>query len=205
MNSKIKNVVFDLGGVLIDLDFDNCLNAFRKAGFPHIEQLAGQFQENGLFAQFERGEITPESFRDAIRHEAGQTLSDRKIDDMWNLMLLSIPREKLDLLLELRSRYMVYLLSNTNQIHWEYACEQMFNYRGFRVNDFFESTFLSFEMHLSKPHQDIYQQMMKEANIVPEETLFIDDSAINCQGAAALGIHTHHYQIGEDLSTLFNS
>lgn len=203
MNSKIKNVVFDLGGVLIDLDFDNCLNAFRKAGFQQMEQQVGQLQKEGFLAQFERGEITPDAFREAIRQETGQTLSDRKIDDMWNLMLLRIPREKLDLLLELRSHYMVYLLSNTNSIHWEYACEQMFNYRGFRVKDFFENTFLSFEMHQAKPHKEIYQQMMKEANIVPEETLFIDDSEENCQGAAALGIQTHHYRIGEDLSTLF--
>ena len=80
-------------------------------------------------------------------------------------MLLDIPREKLDLLLKLREHYMVYLLSNTNRIHWDYACEQMFCYRGFRVNDFFEDIFLSFEMHKAKPEKDIYEQMMKEANV----------------------------------------
>ena len=83
-------------------------------------------QGNGVFSRFELGEISPEEFRDAIRKEADESLTDRKIDDMWNLMLLNIPREKLDLLLELRERYMVYLLSNTNQIHWDYAGEEMF-------------------------------------------------------------------------------
>lgn len=203
MDSKIKNVVFDLGGVLINLDFDNCLNAFRKAGFQDIEKQVCQFRGNGLFSQFELGEINPEEFRETIRKEACGSLSDRKIDDMWNLMLLDIPREKLDLLLELRGRYMVYLLSNTNQIHWDYACEQMFSYRGFRANNFFEDTFLSFEMHKAKPDKDIYGQMMKEANILPEETFFIDDSEVNCQAAAALGIQACHYHIGEDLSSLF--
>lgn len=203
MDSKIKNVVFDLGGVLINLDFDNCLNAFRKAGFQDIEKQVCQFRGKGLFSQFELGEISPEEFRETIRKEVGGSLSDRKIDDMWNLMLLDIPREKLDLLLELRGRYMVYLLSNTNQIHWDYACEQMFSYRGFRANNFFEDTFLSFEMHKAKPDKDIYGQMMKEANILPEETFFIDDSEVNCQAAAALGIQTYHYHIGEDLSSLF--
>lgn len=143
MDSKIKNVVFDLGGVLINLDFDNCLNAFRKAGFRDIEKQACQFRGKGFFSQFELGEISPEEFRKAIRKEVSEALSDHEIDDMWNLMLLDIPREKLDLLLKLREHYMVYLLSNTNRIHWDYACEQMFCYRGFRVNDFFEDIFLS--------------------------------------------------------------
>ena len=78
-----------------------------------------------------------------------------------------------------------------------------FCYRGFRVNDFFEDIFLSFEMHKAKPEKDIYEQMMKEANILPEETFFIDDSAINCQAAISLGIQSYHYHIGEDLSSLF--
>ena len=203
MDSKIKNVVFDLGGVLINLDFDSCLNAFRTAGFTNIEEQVRQMQGNGVFSRFELGEISPEEFRDAIRKEADESLTDRKIDDMWNLMLLDIPREKLDLLLKLREHYMVYLLSNTNRIHWDYACEQMFCYRGFRVNDFFEDIFLSFEMHKAKPEKDIYEQMMKEANILPEETFFIDDSAINCQAAISLGIQSYHYHIGEDLSSLF--
>ena len=204
MDSKIKNVVFDLGGVLINLDFDNCLNAFRKAGFRDIEKQACQFRGKGFFSQFELGEISPEEFRKAIRKEVSEALSDHEIDDMWNLMLLNIPREKLDLLLELRERYMVYLLSNTNQIHWDYAGEEMFNYRGFRADDFFEDTFLSFKMHLAKPDKAIYEKVMKEANILPEETFFIDDSETNCRAAAALGIQTHHYHIGEDLSLLFD-
>ena len=203
MDSKIKNVVFDLGGVLINLDFVNCLNSFRKAGFRDIDKQACPFRGKGFFYQFELGEISPEEFRKAIRKEVSEALSDHEIDDMWNLMLLDIPREKLDLLLKLREHYMVYLLSNTNRIHWDYACEQMFCYRGFRVNDFFEDIFLSFEMHKAKPEKDIYEQMMKEANILPEETFFIDDSAINCQAAISLGIQSYHYHIGEDLSSLF--
>ena len=184
MDSKIKNVIFDLGGVLINLDFDSCLNAFRTAGFTNIEEQVRQMQGNGVFSRFELGEISPEEFRDAIRKEADESLTDRKI--------------------ELRERYMVYLLSNTNQIHWDYAGEEMFNYRGFRADDFFEDTFLSFKMHLAKPDKAIYEKVMKEANILPEETFFIDDSETNCRAAAALGIQTHHYHIGEDLSLLFD-
>ena len=96
MDSKIKNVIFDLGGVLINLDFDSCLNAFSKAGFTYIEEQVRLMQGNGVLSRFESGEISPEEFRDATRKEADESLTDRKIDDMWNLMLLNIPREKLD-------------------------------------------------------------------------------------------------------------
>lgn len=203
MDNKIKNIVFDFGGVLVNLDFEGCLNSFRTAGFANIEEQVNRFGGKGIFSSFEKGEISPETFRELVRQHTAPSLTDRKIDDMWNLMLLDIPREKLDLLLELRGRYMVFLLSNTNRIHWDYACEHLFNYRGFRVGDFFEETFLSFEMHQAKPDKEIYEQMMKEANILPEETLFIDDSEANCKAASALGIQSHHYQIGEDLRALF--
>ena len=95
MDSKIKNVVFDLGGVLINLDFDNCLNAFRKAGFQDIEKQVCQFKGKGFFSLFELGEISPEEFRSAIRKEASESLTDRKIDDMWNLMLLDQQHRRL--------------------------------------------------------------------------------------------------------------
>lgn len=202
MDSKIKNLVFDLGGVLINLDFDGCLNAFRKAGFTDIDKQVHQFRGEGFFSEFELGDITPEAFRETIRCKINSTLTDSEIDDMWNLMLLDIPREKLDLLLTLRQHYTIFLLSNTNQIHWDFIREQKFNYHGFDVNDFFEATFLSFEMHKAKPEKEIYQQMMEDTQIVADETFFIDDSEANCKAAASLGIHTHHYRIGEDLRLL---
>lgn len=205
MNSKIKNIVFDLGGVLINLDFNRCINAFREAGFTDIEQLASPFKDGDLFSQFELGTITTEEFREAIRKVSGTALTDSRIDGMWNSMLIGIPAEKLDLLLELRQRYRIFLLSNTNSLHWNYACEQLFQYHSWNVTDFFEQYFLSFEMHQAKPAQSIFRQMMKEADISPEETLFIDDSLANCKSAIAVGIESYHYQIGEDLSPLFKA
>lgn len=203
MDKNIKNIVFDLGGVLIDLDFDRALKAFRKAGFENIEEQLQSFNREGVFMQYELGNITSEEFRSAIRKQARVSLTDREIDDMWNLILLNIPHEKLKLILELCGKYMVYLLSNTNQIHWDYTCNHAFTYHGFRVKDYFEETFLSFEMHLAKPDKAIFERMLQEANLLPEETFFIDDSEANCKAAEELGIHTHHYRIGEDLNKLF--
>ncbi|MBR4923878.1 MAG: HAD family phosphatase [Bacteroidaceae bacterium] len=203
MDKNIKNIVFDLGGVLVDLDFKNAINGLQQAGFANVKEQLQAFDQDGIFQKFELGEINADEFRTAIRENSTVTLTDEEVDTLWNSMLLEVPRKKLELILELRGKYMVYLLSNTNSIHWDYVCNNAFNYRGFRVNDYFEETFLSFEMHLAKPDKAIFEKVLHEANLLPEETLFIDDSEANCKAAEELGIHAHHYHIGEDLSKIF--
>ena len=203
MDKNIKNIVFDLGGVLVDLDFKSAINGLQKAGFANVKEQLQAFDREGIFQKFELGEMTTDEFRSAIRENSTVTLTDEEVDALWNLMLLEIPREKLELILDLRGKYMVYLLSNTNSIHWDYVCKNAFNYRGFRVSDYFEKTFLSFEMHLAKPDKAIFEKMLEDANLLAEETLFIDDSEANCKAAAEVGIHAHHYHIGDDLSKIF--
>ena len=203
MDKNIKNIVFDLGGVLVDLDFKNAINGLQQAGFANVKEQLQAFDQDGIFQKFELGEINADEFRTAIRENSTVTLTDEEVDTLWNSMLLEVPRKKLELILELRGKYMVYLLSNTNSIHWDYVCNNAFNYRGFRVNDYFEETFLSFEMHLAKPDKAIFEKVLHEANLLPEETLFIDDSEANCKAAEELGIHAHHYHIGDDLSKIF--
>ena len=203
MDKNIKNIVFDLGGVLIDLDFKSAINGLQKAGFTNVKEQLQAFDREGIFQKFELGEISADEFRASIRENSNVSLTDEEVDSLWNLMLLEIPREKLELILDLRSKYMVYLLSNTNSIHWDHVCKNAFNYRGFRVNDYFEKTFLSFEMHLAKPDKAIFEKMLEDANLLAEETLFIDDSEANCKAAAEVGIHAHHYHIGDDLSKIF--
>ena len=204
MDKKIRNIVFDLGGVLVDLDFKAAINGLQEAGFANVKEQLLAFDRGGIFQTFEVGEITADEFRTAIRENSTVTLTDEEVDGLWNAMLLEIPREKLELILELRGKYMVYLLSNTNSIHWDYVCKNAFNYRGFRVGDYFEETFLSYEMHLAKPDKAIFEKVLSEANLLPEETLFIDDSEANCKAAQEVGIHAHHYHIGDDLKEIFN-
>ena len=203
MDKKIKNIIFDLGGVLVNLDFKAAINGLQKAGFANVKEQLQSFDCEGIFQKFELGEMTAEEFRTAIRENSTVTLTNEEIDALWNAMLLEIPREKLELILDLRGKYMVYLLSNTNSIHWDYVCKNAFNYRGFRVNDYFEETFLSYEMHLAKPDKAIYEKVLQDANLLAEETLFIDDSEANCKAAEEVGIHAHHYHIGDDLSKVF--
>ena len=203
MDKNIKNIVFDLGGVLVDLDFKGAINGLQQAGFANVKEQLMAFDRDGIFQKFELGEMTAEEFRTAIRENSTVELTDEEVDNLWNAMLLEIPREKLELILALRGKYMVYLLSNTNSIHWDYVCKNAFNYRGFRVKDYFEETFLSYEMHLAKPDKAIYEKVLQDANLLAEETLFIDDSEANCKAAEEVGIHAHHYHIGDDLSKVF--
>ena len=160
--------------------------------------------QDGLLMQQEKGLITPAEFRDGVRQMIGKAVSDTQIDAAWNSFLVDIPTHKLDLLLKLREKYVVYLLSNTNQIHWDWTCIHLFPYRTFKVEDYFEKTYLSFEMKMAKPEPEIFKAIIEDAGIEPKETLFIDDSEMNCKAAQNLGISTYTAKEGEDWSHLFN-
>ena len=199
----IKNLLIDFGGVLIDLDRDRCIGNFKQIGFDQIDQMLSLSHHQGIFLQQEKGLITPAQFRDGIREMIGKDVADEQIDAAWNSFLIGIPVAKLELLLKLREKYVVYLLSNTNKIHWDWSCQNAFPYRAFRVEDYFEKIYLSFEMKTAKPDRDIFERVVEDAGIVPQETLFIDDSEANCLMAQELGISTYMPAQGEDWSHLF--
>ena len=134
----IKNLIFDFGGVLINLDRQRCIENFRKLGLEKVDELLGMYSQQGIFMQHEKGLISSAQFRDSIRGQITQEVTDEQIDAAWNSFLVDIPRFKLDMLLKLREKYVVYLLSNTNEIHWKWACEHAVPDRGFRVGDYFE-------------------------------------------------------------------
>ena len=205
MKSKgIKNLLIDLGGVLINLDRQRCIENFQKLGLRNVEELLDISNQDGILMQQEKGLITPAEFRNGVREMIGKVVSDKQIDAAWNSFLVDIPTQKLDLLLKLREKYVVYLLSNTNQIHWEWTCAHLFPYRTFKVEDYFEKIYLSFEMRMVKPDAEIFETVLADANIDPKETFFIDDSEANCQAAQKLGISTYTPQAGEDWSSIFN-
>lgn len=199
----IKNLIIDFGGVLIDLDRQRCIQHFEQLGLRDVEAMLDIYHQQDFFQKYEKGLISNDEFRNIIREKAGHPLTDAEIDEAWNSFLVEIPTYKLELLLSLRKDYMVYLLSNTNDIHWQWSCEHAFRYKAFRVEDYFERIYLSYEMHVAKPDAAIFQQVLEETGIAPEETLFIDDSADNCRTAEALGIHTYTPKAHEDWSHLF--
>lgn len=199
----IKNLIIDFGGVLIDLDRPRCIKHFEQLGLRNVETMLDVYHQQDFFQKYEKGLISNDEFRSIIREKAGKPLTDAEINEAWNSFLVEIPSYKLELLLNLRKDYMVYLLSNTNDIHWQWSCEHAFRYKTFRVEDYFEHIYLSYEMHVAKPDAAIFQRVLEETGIAPEETLFIDDSADNCRTAEALGIHTYTPKAHEDWSHLF--
>lgn len=204
MKSKgIKNLIIDFGGVLIDLDRKRCIENFKKLGFANVEDYLNIFHQQGVFMDQEKGLITPVEFRNEVRDIMGKIVSDKQIDAAWNSFLVNIPTYKLDLLLKLREKYVVYLLSNTNEIHWKWSCKHAFPYRTFKAEDYFEKIYLSYEMKMVKPDPEIFKAVIEDADINPKETFFIDDSDSNCKVAQELGISTYTPQAGEDWSHLF--
>ena len=117
----IKNLIIDFGGVLIDLDRQRCLDNFKKLGMPDTEVVLDIYHQQDFFQQYEKGLITTAEFRDVIREKIGKPVTDARIDEAWNSFLVNIPTYKLDLLLNLRKDYVVYLLSNTNELHWQWS------------------------------------------------------------------------------------
>ena len=204
MDKKIKNLIIDFGGVLIDLDRPRCIEHFRRLGMDNVEQMLDVCHQQGFFLQHEKGLIDAAEFRNRIQACIGRPVSDEQIDEAWNSFLIGIPSYKLDLLLELRKHYVVYLLSNTNDIHWEWSLEYAFHYKSFHVEDFFEEIFLSFEMKTAKPDAEIFQRLLAETGIDPKESFFIDDSEENCRTARSLGISTYTPKAREDWSHLFD-
>lgn len=180
----IKNIVFDLGGVLLNLDFEKSFAAFEALGVSDFQEHFRQTHSNPLFAKLETGYITPPDFYAAFRHETGIAASDEEIASAWNSMLLDFREESVAYLASLKGSYRLFLLSNTNQIHLE-AFRQTYH-RQFGVTNFddhFEKAWYSHEMGLRKPGVEIYHELTRLHSLQPQETLFIDDTLPNIEGA----------------------
>ncbi len=205
MDKNIKAVIFDLGQVLIDLTPPRCMEAFAKLGALNIERELEEIDTQKFMLQFENGDVSVSQFCDKMNTLLPQPVEDNLIIDAWNSFLGEIPSYKLDTILQLREQYKVYLLSNTNILHWEYTCDKYFNvYKGHNLNDFFDKAFTSYELHLLKPDKAIYRTVLNEIGLKPEEVFFLDDRADNCQSAREMGINTYQVTPGEDWRHLFS-
>ncbi len=187
---SITTLIFDLGGVLVDLDWDRCTQEFRKIGVAEITELLSTTVQTDFILDFESGKISTEEFRDKMRSFSKQEITDKQIDAAWESFLIDVPQEKLDLLLELKKRYRVVMLSNTNPLSFAVCRDKIFKKDGKTINDYFDKLYLSYEMKLCKPGKEIFEQLLKEENIAPNEALFLDDGDPNIETAKLLGIQT---------------
>jgi putative hydrolase of the HAD superfamily len=202
--NNISTLIFDLGGVIVDLDLAKCIQNFKELGLENIEQYLSNFGQKDFFMQFEKGQIGIPAFRNEIRKLAGTELSDAQIDKAWCSFLTQIPVEKLHLLSELKKKYRLLLLSNTNPLHIETAVAAEFSKTGKTMQDFFDKCYLSYEMGMVKPDVEIFEALLADAQVKAEECLFLDDGKKNIDTAAALGIQTYWVKPNENLNFLLD-
>lgn len=198
MDAKIKNLLVDFGGVLVGLNRARCIENFRKLGIGDIDSLIGLYFQDDLFGKHEKGLISDHDFCKGVSAFAGRQISESDIIAAWNSFLEDIPLYKLKFLRDARQQRKVFLLSNTNHIHWQYALKHLFDKDGLHVEECFDRVFLSYEMKMVKPDAEIFRTVLAEAGIKADETLFVDDSEVNCNAAAALGINTFCAAPGDD-------
>ena len=205
-HSSIKNIIFDFGGVICDLDISLTEKKFRDFG-PSKNQNSDSGKEfHKLVERLETGKISPDQFRKTIRDHYVNFLSDQDIDEAWNAMLLFIPDHRIQLLQQIKTNYKTYLLSNSNQIHYECYLKNFREQIG--LADFtalFEKTYFSFLIGLKKPGREIYDFVLSDSSLNPTETLFIDDTLENVEGAEAAGINSLFLKEGKEIADLFTN
>ena len=191
--STIKNIIFDYGNVIFNIDFNKVAEAWRKLGITNANEFYGHRQQDDVFNALERGEISNAGFRDRIRELTHKPdLTDTQIDDAWNAIFVGIPQGNHELLLKLKNKYRTFLLSNINAIHYDYVHD--FLKKEFKIDNndhLFEKTYYSHLVGKRKPEPGIFEQVLKENNLNPAETLFIDDSPQHLETAKKLGLQTY--------------
>lgn len=203
---KIKNIIFDYGGVIIDLDYSATTRAFEAHGVKSFNAAFTQHEQHDLFDEFDCGRITPAAFRKQLNMLLQVRLTDTQIDQSWNAMLLGIRHEKLSFLKTLSEKYSLFLLSNTNEIHLT-AVERYFEnvYGAVRIENFFTECYYSCRIGYRKPQAECFQLILGKHGLRKDETIFIDDTPGIIHAARALGIPSHLYPTNESLDFFFKN
>ncbi len=204
-NPSFKNVIFDLGGVILGLDVNQTYRQFATLSGKTVDQLKAKAASVTFFVDFERGIISDTAFRDQLRLFLEIDLSDEQIDNGWNAMLLDLSVARLDLLKKVGLNFRIFLLSNTNNIHLQAFSNIVHATIGDQpFGNYFEKDYYSHLLGMRKPDREIFKYVLQQNDLKAEETLFLDDSVVNLQGAATLGIQTFHIQHPDQLFSLFN-
>jgi len=199
----VKNIIFDLGGVILNIDYGQTANAFKKIGVANFDEIYSQAKQVQVFDKLETGELTPDEFREYMK-EIVPSLQLSDIDKAWNAMLLDLPASRIDLLKKLKKKYRLFLLSNTNEIHIKCFRKIIDSSYGENIFDaIFENQYYSSEIGMRKPNPECFQYVLEKNGMEPSETLFIDDSIQHVEGARKLKINAYHLIPGEDITRLF--
>lgn len=202
---SINNLIFDLGGVILNIDPDKTVQKMKRLGIANFEKLYSQLKQNETFDLLEKGEISEDQFVEEILRHVNKPIEKEDIINAWNELLLDFPQERIKLLDELNKskRFRTFLLSNTNLIHKKVYNQDLFKRFSKRLEDLFETAYFSHEIAMRKPDAEIFQYVLDREKLEPSETLFIDDSPDNIAAASALGIKTFHIKDGASITDLF--
>jgi glucose-1-phosphatase len=201
--AELKNIIFDLGAVLINIDYKKTERAFIELGFENFEAMYSQFTADAIFEKLETGKISNEDFYEKLISLNNKSITARQIKDAWNEIILAWRVESLDFLETLSPIYKLFLLSNTNAIHHKYFIDSLkTETKRVEIDSLFVKAYYSHEIHFRKPNKDIFEFVAKDARINMAETLFIDDSSNNIDTAKLLGFKTHLLLEGERIENL---
>lgn len=204
IDKGIKNIIFDLGGVILNIDYSKTARAFINLGITNFNELYTQIHASTLFDDLECGKIEPDAFVQELNTQGSVNLSTQQITQAWNAMLLNFPPERMELLKSLKTRYRTFLLSNTNAIHHK-------EFNGMlaaakvdgTLEDYFEKAYYSHVIGYRKPNKEAYEFVLNDNNLKPEETMFIDDTKPNTDASSLLGIKSIYLQPPQGIETIF--
>ncbi|MFO7828298.1 MAG: HAD family phosphatase [Bacteroidales bacterium] len=186
----IKNIIFDLGNVIINIDGDRTVAAMKDLGFNDFQESYTLIRQSDLFDLLEKGLISPDQFRNELKSHFNQHVSSDELDKAWGAMLMDFPKKRIELIQKLQSKYRLFLLSNTNIIHYQKYNNDLINQFGFELSSLFEKAYYSFDMGMRKPDLEIFKYVIRDSHLKPIETLFIDDAEANIESAKKLGLQT---------------
>ncbi len=201
---KYSAIIFDLGGVLIDLDYKKTIDAFVQIGMVDFESVYSQSDQQKLFSDYETGQISTQYFINQLLPFLKSGISPNKVVEAWNAMILDVPAAKIELLERLKKDYPLFLLSNTNDLHVPEVRKKWAKVTNKPLESFFNTVYFSHEMKLRKPHPEIFTTVCSLENLNPIKTLFIDDSIQHIEGANSIGLQTFHLKKSNDLYQLFS-
>lgn len=190
----VKNIIFDLGGVILDLDFERMMQQFYKLGIPDFEDYFTLKKQVDFFEALELGLITPEGFCDRLREEAKVDVDNEAIEEAWNLILKDFSSERMNYLERISEKYNIFLFSNTNSIHAKCFEKRCLEQTGRTLESYFKQVFYSHSLHLRKPDMVAFKEVLERSGLQAAETLFIDDNLANIVGAQKVGLQTIHLQ-----------
>jgi len=199
----VKNIIFDLGGVLLNIDPKKTIEAFGQLGMDQLVGDKGLSYDHDIFYQMEQGKITPDEFRNGVLKLLPAPVSFEEIDQAWTAMLLDFPAVRVELVRNLRKDYKIYLFSNTNAIHVQKYHADFRKLHGFEVSSLFEMDFYSNEIGFRKPSSESFHEIIQLSGINPEESLFIDDSLPNVDAAVACGLKGYWLKPGQKIEDIF--